>query len=94
MTKYIGAVSGIDDDVYACCNEATAKRIIALARYYLQSDGEVTSHIGKWQLTHRMEPYGYPISEDATHDLFRRIGADETISQGIFLGRAARLDGA
>lgn len=30
----------------------------------------------------------------AVHDLFRRIGADETTSQGILLGKVARLDGA
>lgn len=94
IAAHIGAASGIDADVYASCDEATAKKIIALARYYLMSDGEATSHIGKWQLTHEMEPYGYPISEDAAHDLFRRVGSDERIPQGIFLSRAARLDGA
>lgn len=94
IAAHIGAASGIDADVYASCDEATAKKIIALARYYLMSDGEAISHIGKWQLTHEMEPYGYPISEDAAHDLFRRVGSDERIPQGIFLSRAARLDGA
>ena len=92
IVDHIGKASGIDDDVYASCDEAVAKKILAVARYYLQSDGEATSHIEKWQLTHLMEPYGYPISEDTAHDLFVRIGADETISQGIFLNRAARLD--
>lgn len=93
IVAHIGAASGIDADVYASCDEATAKKVIALARYYLQSDGEATSHIGKWQLTHKMEPYGYPISEDVAHDLFKRIGSDETIPQSVFLGRAERLDG-
>lgn len=91
---HIGAASGIDDDVYKSCDTAVAKKIIALARYYLQSDGEATSHIEKWQLTHIMEPYGYPISEDTAHDLFERVGADETISQSIFFNRAARLENA
>lgn len=87
----IGKESGIDEDIYGSCDDATAKKIISIARYYLQSDGEATSHIEKWQLTHRMEPYGYPISEDTAHDLFVKVGADESISQGVFLKRAARL---
>ena len=47
IINHIGAASGIDDDVYASCDKATAQKIIALARYYLQSDGEATSHIDK-----------------------------------------------
>ena len=92
IADFIGRESGIDADVYASCDEATAKKIISLARYYLQSDGEATSHIEKWQLTHRMLPYGYPISEDSAHDLFMRVGADETIPQSVFFNRARRLD--
>ena len=92
LVAYIGKESGIDDDVYHSCDEATAKKIISLARYYLQSDGEATSHIEKWQLTHQMEPYGYPISEDTAHDLFVRVGSDEAIPQGVFLNRAARIE--
>ena len=92
IVDFIGKESGIDDDVYASCDEAVAKRIISVARYYLQSDGEATSHIEKWQLTHQMMPYGYPISEDAVHDLFTLVGADETISQSVFFNRASHLD--
>ncbi|MCR5605094.1 MAG: transposase [Lachnospiraceae bacterium] len=92
IIDHIGKVSGIDDDVYKSCDDAVGKKIISLARYYLQSDGEATSHIEKWQLTHLMEPYGHPISEDTAHDLFVRIGADETISQGIFVNRANHLE--
>ena len=91
IVAHIGKESGIDDDVYKSCDEATAKKIISLARYYLQSDGEPTSHIEKWQLTHQMEPYGYPISEDTAHKLFVRVGSDEAVSQGVFLNRAARI---
>ncbi len=93
IVDFIGRESGIDADVYTSCNEATAKKIISLARYYLQSDGEATSHIEKWQLTHQMLPYGYPISEDCAHDLFMKVGADETIPQGVFFNRAKHLDG-
>lgn len=39
-----------------------------------------------------MEPYGYPISEDTAHNLFVKIGSDESISQSIFLNRASRLN--
>ena len=92
IIDHIGKACGIDEDVYSSCDDAVARKIIAIARYYLQSDGEATSHIEKWQLTHLMEPYGYPISEDTVHDLFERVGTDETISQGIFMNRAARLD--
>lgn len=92
IINHIGAASCIDDDVYASCDKATAQKIIALARYYLQSDGEATSHIDKWQLTHSMEPYGYPISEDTAHNLFKTVGANESISQSLFLKRTTRLE--
>lgn len=92
IVDFIGRESGIDNDVYASCDKAVAKRIISVARYYLQSDGEATSHIEKWQLTHQMMPYGYPIPEDAAHDLFTLVGADETISQTVFFNRASHLD--
>ena len=91
IMDFIGRESGIDADVYSSCDEATAKKIISVARYYLQSDGEATSHIEKWQLTHQMLPYGYSISEDCAHDLFQRIGADETIPQSFFFNRAKHL---
>ena len=61
---------------YNSCDEATARKIISVARYYLQSDGEATSHIDKWQLTHKMELYGYPISEDTAHNLFVKTETD------------------
>lgn len=93
IVDFIGRESGIDADVYTSCDEATAKKIISLARYYLQSDGEATSHIEKWQLTHQMFPYGYPISEDCAHDLFMKVGADEAILQSVFFNRAKHLDG-
>ncbi len=93
IVDFIGRESGIDADVHASCDEATAKKIISLARYYLQSDGEPASHIEKWQLTHQMLPYGYPISEDCAHDLFIKVGADETIPQSVFFNRAEHLDG-
>lgn len=92
ITRQIGMSSGIDEDVYRSCDEGTAKKIITLARYYLQSDGEATSHLGKWQLTHTMSPYDHPISEDTAHDTFVHVGSDETISQSVFLNRAERLN--
>ena len=92
IMEHIGKTSGIDADVYASCDVATAKRIIALARYYFQSDGDATSHLESWQLTHSMAPYNSYISEDAAHDLFKRVGADETIAQSIFYERVQRLE--
>jgi len=92
IINHIGKSSGIDDDIYASCDKATAQKIIFLARYYLQSDGEATSHIEKWQLIHSMEPYGYPISEDTAHNLFKQIGSDESISQSVFFNRTMHLD--
>ena len=91
IIEHIGRISGIDDDIYSSCDKATADKIITLARYYLQSDGKPTSHIGKWQLTHSMAPYGYPISEDTAHKLFETIGSDESISQSVFFKRAMRI---
>jgi transposase len=92
IIEHIGKTSGIDADVMASCDEATAKKILAIARYYLHSDGEAISHIEKWQLTHLMEPYGFPLSADAAHDLFVRVGSDETITQSVFFNRASHLD--
>lgn len=93
IIEQIGKSSGIDEDIYNSCDEITANKIITLARYYLQSDGEPTSHIEKWQLTHSMEPYGNPISENIAHNLFKEIGSNESISQNIFLNRAERING-
>ncbi len=92
ILKHIGKSSGIDDDVYQCCDEGTAKKIIALARYYLQTDGAPTSHIEKWQLTHIAEPYEYPISEDTAHNLFVQVGIDEALRQTLFVCRAKKID--
>ena len=91
IVEHIGKESGIDADIYESCDEAIAKKIITLARYYFQSDGEATSHIENWQLTHSLEPYGYPISEDTAHNLFKMIGSNEAITQTIFLKRAKKL---
>ena len=91
IAERIGQASGIDEDIYHSCPEPIAKKIIALGRYYFLTDGEATSHIEKWQLTHIMKPCEDFISEDVAHNLYVTVGADESISQGVFLGRASRL---
>lgn len=58
----------------------------------LATNGQSLPGITTWQLTHPI-PYEYGISEDVYHDLFDRVGRDESLQQGYFLERCAEIEG-
>jgi transposase len=90
IIDHIGKVSGIDDAIYANTDTGTAEKIISLARYLLATNGQSLPGILTWQYNHPL-PYKEGISEDIYHDLFRRVGFDETLQQNFFLSRCDNL---
>lgn len=91
IVDHIGKISGIDEDIYKSCPEVLADRIIAVARYYLISDGEPKSHIENWQILHELLPLKERMDEKAVGRLYKIIGQDESISQSVFFHRASHL---
>lgn len=90
IIDHIGAVSGIDDAVYASADIGTAQKIISLARYLLATNGQSLPGILSWQYNHPL-PYEDGISEDVYHNLFVQIGHDETLQQKFFCRRSESL---
>lgn len=92
IIDHIGKISGIDDAVYHNTDWGTAQKILSLARYLLATNGQTLPGITAWQYTHPL-PYEDGISEDTYHDLFEKIGRDETLMQNFFASRLEGLDG-
>ena len=92
IVNHIGTVSGIDAAVYASTDLGTAQKIISIARYLFASNGQTLPGIQTWQFTHPL-PYASGISEDVYHDLFNRIGLDESLQQNFFRERCSLLEG-
>ena len=92
IVDHIGTVSGIDAAVYASTDLGTAQKIISIARYLFASNGQTLPGIQTWQFTHPL-PYASGISEDVYHDLFNRIGLDESLQQNFFRERGSLLEG-
>ena len=92
IVDHIGTVSGIDAAVYASTDLGTAQKIISIARYLFASNGQTLPGIQTWQFTHPL-PYASGISEDIYHDLFNRIGLDESLQQNFFKERCSLLEG-
>lgn len=90
IIDHIGSVSGIDDAVYASTDSGTAQKIISLARYLLATNGQSLPGIQTWQYNHPL-PYEDGISEDIYHNLFARIGIDESLQQKFFCKRCESL---
>ena len=86
IIDHIGKTSGIDDAVYHNTDRGTAQKILSLARYLLATNGQTLPGITAWQYTHPL-PYEDGISEDTYHDLFAKIGRDETLMQNFFASR-------
>ena len=87
---HIGASSGIDDGIYDNTDTGTAQKIISIARYLLATNGQSLPGILTWQFNHPL-PYEDGISEGIYHELFAKIGRDESLQQG-FSGRKAEED--
>ena len=92
IVDHIGTISGIDAAVYASTDLGTAQKIISIARYLFASNGQTLPGIQTWQFTHPL-PYASGISEDVYHELFNRIGLDESLQQNFFKERCSLLEG-
>ena len=90
ILEHIGAASGIDNGIYGGTDIGTAQKIISIARYLLASNGQTLPGILTWQLNHPL-PYESGITEDIYHDLFVRVGQDETLQQNFFANRCATI---
>ena len=90
IIDHIGMVSGIDDAIYASTDIGTAQKIISLARYLLATNGQSFPGIQTWQYNHSL-PYEDGITEDVYHNLFAKIGIDESLQQSFFKHRCDGL---
>ncbi len=90
IIDHIGKASGIDEAIYSITDMGTAQKILSLARYLLATNGQTLPGIETWQLNHTI-PYEYGITQDIYHDLFRRIGIDESIQQNFFQARCSKI---
>ena len=88
IIDHIGIASDIDNGVYANTDIGTAQKIISIARYLLATNGQSLPGILTWQFNHPL-PYEDGISEDIYHDLFVKIGRDESLQQNFFANRCA-----
>ena len=86
----IGIASGIDEGIYSNTDLGTAQKILSIARYLLASNGQTLPGILTWQFAHAL-PYEEGITEDIYHELFVRIGRDETLQQNFFANRCATI---
>lgn len=89
IIDHIGKTSRINDVVYNNTDSGTAQKILSLARYLLATNGQTLPGITAWQYMHPL-PYEDGISEDTYHELFGKVGWDETLMQNFF---AFRLEG-
>jgi len=90
IIDHIGSVSGIDDGIYDSTDIGAAQKIISIARYLLSTNGQSLPGILTWQFNHPI-PYEDGITEDIYHDLFMRVGRDETLQQSFFANRCASI---
>lgn len=90
IISHIGAVSGIDSAIYDATDLGTAQKIISLARYLLATGGQTLPGILTWQFSHPL-PYEHGLSEGIYHELFARIGREESLVQNFFASRVRDL---
>jgi len=90
IIDHIGTVSGIDEGIYDNTDVGTAQKIISIARYLLASNGQTLPGILAWQFNHPL-PYEDGLSEGIYHDLFVKVGRDESLQQNFFANRCASI---
>jgi hypothetical protein len=90
IISHIGSVSGIDDAIYSSTDKGTAQKIISIARYLLSTNGQSLPGIQTWQYNHPI-PYEEGITEDIYHNLFVKIGTDESLQQSFFKHRCEAM---
>lgn len=91
IIDHIGNISGIDAAIYTAADKGTAQKILSIARYLLATNGQSLPGIQTWQYNHPL-PYEDGISEDIYHNLFVKIGRDETLQQSFFASRLKNID--
>ena len=74
-------------------DRGTWEKLLTAAWYCFATDGDTWPGMVQWttKYVHNL-PYATAISEDMYHDLFVKIGADESARQRIFLERAKLLE--
>ena len=90
LIDHIGITSGIDKGIYRNTDIGTAQKIISIARYFLATNGQSLPGILTWQFNHLL-PYEDGITEDIYHDLFVKVGRDESLQQNFFANRCAGI---
>ena len=90
IIAHVGEVSGIDSAVYAATDLGTAQKILSLARYLLATGGQTLPGILTWQFSHPL-PYAHGLTEGIYHELFARVGRDESLVQNFFASRVHGL---
>ena len=91
IIDFIGRDSGVDEDLKAASDGATAQKLLSLARYIVGTAGDSFPGIEEWMLTHPL-PYAHPITEDVYRKLLDETGRDEAMRQNYFRNRFARED--
>ena len=90
ILEWVGAASGIDDDLRSSFSEGDAAKILSIARYWIGSGGNTLPRLEGWQVMHSL-PYSEAITEDVYGDLFKSVGRNEDGVQHYFSFRADRL---
>lgn len=90
ILEHVGFESSIDSAIYGSTELGTAQKTISLARYFLATNGQSAPGITTWQLTHKM-PYESGFTESVYHELFKKIGYDETFQQNFFRLRCSKI---
>lgn len=88
ILEWIGRESGIDADVLASADKATAQKIISIARFWMANPDKTIRRIEEWQVSHVL-PYQEGLSEDSCYALMKLLGQDISISQDYFRCRAS-----
>ena len=95
LLEWIGSETGIDDDLKQVMPEEVygplADRISAIARFWIATGGDSLPDMYAWQVKHGISPEKM-ISEDIYHDVFEKLGTNESLIQNYFKLRASRLD--
>ena len=89
IINHIGEISGIDGCIYRNTDLGLGQKIISIARYLLASNGQSLPGILAWQFNHPL-PYEDGISEAIYHEVFAKVGHDETMQLKFFANRCAR----
>jgi transposase len=91
IIKHIGSASGIDEGIFDNTDTGTAQKILSVARYMLATNGQTLPGLITWQLSHPL-PYVSGITEDIYHDMFVKVGRDESLQQNFFANRCATIE--